>query len=52
MTSMVVAYQNIVLYASWPDWTKLYFPLATAVLSLVIGFIVFRKLSDELVDEL
>ena len=52
MTPMVMAYQNIVMYASWPDWTKLFFPLTSAVLSLVVGVMVFRKLSDELVDEL
>ena len=52
MTPMVMAYQNIVLYASWPDWTTISFPLAGALISLVVGVMVFRKLSDELVDEL
>jgi lipopolysaccharide transport system permease protein len=52
MTQMVAAYQSIVLYASWPDWTKLQLPAVSAVLSLVFGFMVFQKLSSELVDQL
>ena len=52
MTQLVISYQQILLYNQWPDWGKLQFHLAGALLILAAGFVVFQRLSGELVDEL
>ncbi len=52
ITQLVLGYQNIVLKGSYPVWID-YAPLATVSLSLLfVGYIVFQKLSGEIVDEL
>ena len=52
MASLVQAYQNIILYGTWPDFLIFKWHLLAALLSLVVGFFVFHKLADEMVDEL
>ncbi len=52
LTPLFLSYQQIVLDNSWPAWTELRLPLVTAVLFLILGLVVFRKLSGEMVDEL
>jgi lipopolysaccharide transport system permease protein len=52
MTKIVISYQQILLYNQWPDWEKLQLHIAGALLILGVGFVVFQRLSGELVDEL
>ena len=52
MTSLIQAYQNIVLYGTWPDFMLFKFHMIGALLALFGGFFVFHRLADEMVDEL
>lgn len=52
MTSLVQAYQGIILYGAWPDLMHFKWHLLGAVIALVGGFFVFHRLADEMVDEL
>lgn len=52
MTSLVAAYQDLVLEGRWPEWSLFRFQIIGALLTLLIGFVVFRKLSGDIVDEL
>jgi lipopolysaccharide transport system permease protein len=52
MTRVVISYQQILLYNQWPEWDKLQIHAACALLIIGIGFVVFQRLSGELVDEL
>lgn len=52
MTDIVAGYQGILLHGSWPTW-HLYLPqLVLAVLALLLGRALFRRLSGELADHL
>jgi lipopolysaccharide transport system permease protein len=52
MAHLILAYQNVVLYDTWPNWRDFQlFTLATVV-SLLFGFLIFKKLSNEMVDDL
>lgn len=49
----VVAFsQAIFLEGRVPDWTSLVYPALVSVALLVLGFLAFRKLGGEIVDEL
>jgi lipopolysaccharide transport system permease protein len=52
MTSLIQAYQGIILYGAWPDLMHFKWHLLGAVIALVGGFFVFHRLADEMVDEL
>ncbi len=52
MTQLVAAYQQIILHGSWPQWGQFRFHAIGALTVLTIGFLVFRRLSGEVVDEL
>jgi lipopolysaccharide transport system permease protein len=52
MTAFVQAYQDIILYSKWPDPTDFILHFLGALIALVVGFFVFHKLADEMVDEL
>jgi len=52
MTAFVQAYQGIILQGTWPDFMQFKLHFLGAVFALVIGFFVFHKLVDEMVDEL
>jgi len=52
MTRLVAAYQQIILHGNWPQWGQLQFHALIALVALIIGFIIFHKLSGEIVDEL
>ena len=52
MTSLVRAYQNIILYGTWPDFLQFKYHLLGAILAMIAGFFVFHRLADEMVDEL
>ena len=52
MTSLVAAYQGILVSGLWPQWTSL-LPVAVAgVLLCALGLHLFRRHSGEMVDEL
>lgn len=52
MVALVSAYQRIVIYAQWPDWTQFRWHVIGAALTLLLAFVTFDKLSSEVVDEL
>jgi len=52
MTNIVIGYQQMILYGKWPVWTGFWWHILFAIFVLFLGFKVFRKLSNELVDEL
>ena len=52
MTGFIQAYQKIILYGTWPDLLNFKLHFSGALIALVIGFFVFHKLADEMVDEL
>lgn len=52
MVSVIQGYQSIFLYHLWPDWSSL-FPIVIATCFLLfLGYITFKKLEKEMVDEL
>ena len=52
LTPLFLSYQRIVLDNTWPTWADVQRPLLVAAVFLVLGLVVFRKLSGEMVDEL
>ena len=52
MTQIITSYQQIILYNLWPSWAKLQFHALLAVIALIIGSVIFIRLSGEIVDEL
>ncbi len=52
LTPLFLSYQRIVLDNAWPSWTELRWPLVVAGFFLIVGLVVFRRLSHEMVDEL
>lgn len=52
MAKFVEGYQGIILYGTWPDLFEFKYYLLGAVVVLVMGFYVFSKLANEMVDEL
>lgn len=52
MTQFVTAYQQIILHNQLPHWTQIRMHTIGAVIFLIGGFYVFRRLSGDIVDEL
>ena len=52
MTSLMVAYQSILVTNQWPKWQSLWLITLLAVLSCTFGYRLFRKRAGEMVDEL
>lgn len=52
LVSLITAYQNIIIYHQWPQWSHFSLHLVGVVLALMGGFLVFNRLSGEMVDEL
>lgn len=52
MTPLVGAFQQVLVYQSWPDWPSLLSPLLVAMLLCVMGMHLFRSRAGEMVDEL
>lgn len=52
MTTLVTAYQAVILHGQAPAWGNFKFHLFGATFALVAGFLVFSWLSSQLVDEL
>ena len=52
MTNIVVSYQRILVNGLWPDWQSLWFMALLSLALCVLGLVLFRKHSGEMVDEL
>ncbi len=52
MAQLVGAYQQILLAGAWPEWSQFRLHAAGALLVLTLAFVVFNRLSGEMVDEL
>lgn len=52
MAKLIIAYQDVVLKGAWPSWGSLVPLAAVALLFLALGYLAFRNLSGELVDQL
>ena len=52
MTNIVVSYQRILVNGLWPDWQSLWFVALLSLALCVLGLVLFRKHSGEMVDEL
>jgi lipopolysaccharide transport system permease protein len=52
MTALVGAYQDIVLHAAWPEWSRFRLHAVGAVVVLALGVAAVRALSSEITDEL
>ncbi|WP_114971917.1 ABC transporter permease [Rhodoferax ferrireducens] len=52
MALLVDAYQKILVYSQWPDWSRLIPVLVLSLLLCVLGAYLFRKHAGDMVDEL
>jgi lipopolysaccharide transport system permease protein len=52
MAQIVGAYQQILVAGAWPVWSQFYLHAAGAALVLVLAFVAFDRLADDMVDEL
>lgn len=52
LTKLVGAYQQIILHGHWPQWREFLFHSMSGLIALAVGFFVFQRLSDAMVDEL
>lgn len=52
MAPLVMLYQNAMLYNTFPQWETLLIPVLVSASLFVISFVVFRRASADLVDEL
>jgi lipopolysaccharide transport system permease protein len=52
MAPLVKVYQDAMLYNAYPQWTTLFFPAAVGVTLFILSFLIFRRASADLVDEL
>lgn len=52
MAPLVKVYQDAMLYNTYPQWETLLIPTAVAATLFILSFVVFRRASADLVDEL
>ena len=52
MTPVIGAFQTVLVYQRWPEWSSLVAPFILAIVFCWMGLIVFRARSGEMVDEL
>lgn len=52
MTTLLTAYQTIVVTGQWPNWKSLWPSALIALLLCILGMYLFRKHAGEMVDEL
>ena len=50
LTSLVIAFRDVVLYARMPDWGTLFLPGVFAVTFLYLGYVVFKVNEDRFVE--
>mgnify|MGYP002477057924 FL=1 len=52
MSWLMRSYQDIFLLGEWPEWTKGWPLMMSAIVLLFLGYAVFKRLDKEMVDEL
>lgn len=52
MTSLMTAYQDVLVTGHWPHWETLWPVTLLALLSCLLGYSLFRKRAGEMTDEL
>lgn len=52
LTPIVSAFQQVLVFGSWPDWRSLVYPVLVSLVGCLAGLCLFRRRSGELVDEL
>lgn len=52
MTSLTVAYQEVILHNKWPQLTSFWFHMICTVTVLLFGYLLFHKFYGDIVDEL
>ncbi|EGG32435.1 hypothetical protein HMPREF9412_1500 [Paenibacillus sp. HGF5] len=52
MLPIVEGYHNVFVYHEWPLWETLLYPVIIAVVFVSLGFLTYKKLNKEMVDEL
>jgi lipopolysaccharide transport system permease protein len=52
MTSFTVAYQRVILHNSWPQLTSFWFHIISTIAVWLLGYLLFHKLSGDIMDEL
>ena len=52
MAPFIVAYQNIILHNRWPQLTSFWLHMICTIAILLLGYLLFRKLCGDIVDEL
>jgi len=52
MTKIDLNYQQIVLQNAWSSWDKLYYHIVGWLVFMVLGAIIFTRLSGNIIDEL
>lgn len=52
MGNVIRGYQDIFLYNRWPEWSSLYIMIIITCFFLIVGYLTFKKLDREMVDEL
>lgn len=52
LTLFITAYQQVILYNQWPNLSSFKYHFMGAVVALITGFLFFRRLSGDIVDEL
>ena len=52
MAGLMAAYQNVLVFDKWPDWSSLWPICIMSILLCLLGLRLFRKHAGEMVDEL
>nr|AAS55713.1 ABC-transporter protein [Aneurinibacillus thermoaerophilus] len=52
MYPIVKSFQTIFVYQKWPQWNELFIPFLGALIMMLLGYVTFKKLEKEMVDEI
>jgi lipopolysaccharide transport system permease protein len=52
MFPLITSYQNIFLIRKWPDWNTIVYPLALGLILSFLAIYLYRKLLEDLLDEI
>jgi len=52
MTTVVVGFQDILLYNKCPDFYSLIYPLVVAVVLLLLALVIYKRGSEDMADAL